>query len=88
VKNQPTIDLVLCLLSVETVELGSETEDFRTDVTGQVFGGEDRWGRIGNRDDRNDVEVASAGMKLAPAAPAEWAGALGVACVGRIARHV
>jgi hypothetical protein len=67
VEDRPAIDLVLRLLSVEAIQLRGEAKDFRTDILGEVVLGEDRLRRVGEGEDRNDVEVAAPRLKLSAA---------------------
>ena len=68
--DQTAIDLVLGLLGIETVDLGDQAEDFATDVDRQVIRGEDRGVGVGEGEDRDDVEIAPAGLERAAASPA------------------
>jgi hypothetical protein len=92
VEDQAAIDLVLGLLGVEAVHLRDEAEDFATDVERQVLLGEDRRVGIGECEDRDDIEIAPAGLERAAASPAfelrriGAVGSRGIGCHGGIAR--
>jgi len=80
VKDGPAIDLVLGLLCVEVSHVCEQSLDFVLDISRQVVLCEDRRRRISNREDRNNIKIASAGMEIARATPAcqpWWVGLVG-----------
>jgi hypothetical protein len=68
VKNVAAIDLVLRLLCIELPQFCKEPLDLVLDIAGQVFLAEHRGGRVSDCKDRNDIEIAAAGLKVPRAA--------------------
>ena len=83
--DQTAIDLVPGLLGIEAVHLRDQAEDFATDVERQILFGEDRGIRIGESEDRDDVEITPAGLERTPASLAfepRRIGAMGLRGIG------
>jgi hypothetical protein len=69
-KEHPAIDLVLSVLRIQASHLLQQSLDFVFGVARQLVLGKDRRRRVGDREDRDDVEIAVAGMKFTAAMPA------------------
>jgi hypothetical protein len=62
--------LVLSALLIQASHLLQQSLDFVFGVARQLVLGKDRRRRVGDREDRDDVEIAVAGMKFTAATPA------------------
>ena len=67
VKDDSAIDLVQSVLFAEVSHLLQQTLNFAFGIARQVVVSKDRWCRIGDRGDRNEIEIAPTGMKFAAA---------------------